>query len=226
MLVFVNGIPQQYSDKDNNKGYILSLHANPESITTAEYKCEFNNVLEAEEYICRKNRLLMPQVLNISQPSFYIGHLHSIAFTDISNHIECTPSGYVDVGTIQGKEIPYEESVSETNFLLADAFDNDFFTPTVMKRESITGQYMLEFTPDTDTSYVISFWGNGEPVQVGEHMFYRVDMEQGSKYQYTFNIDRELIDSIDNFYAIACPVGADGCMGKTKTKIFVDEYEE
>ncbi|MGN0375880.1 MAG: hypothetical protein ACI4EN_10320, partial [Butyrivibrio sp.] len=118
MLVFVNGIPQQYSDKDNNKGYILSLHANPDSITTAEYKCEFNNVPEAEEYICRKNRLLMPQVLNISQSSFYIGHLHSIAFTDISNYVECTPSGYVDVGTMQGKEISYEESVSQTNFLL------------------------------------------------------------------------------------------------------------
>ncbi|MGN0375223.1 MAG: hypothetical protein ACI4EN_06950, partial [Butyrivibrio sp.] len=121
--------------------------------------------------------------------------------------------------------ISYEESVSNTDILLVDAFNNNFSTTTVMKRENITGQYMLELTPDADTSYVISFWGNGKPVQVGEHMFYRVDVKQGSKYQYTFNIDRNLIDSIDNFYAIACPVGEEGCIGKTFTKIFVDEYE-
>ena len=67
---------------------------------------------------------------------------------------------------------------------------------------------------------------NGEPVKVGAHMYYQVDLEVGDKYQYTFELDEQLVNSVDNFYAIVAPVGLEGEIDKTDTVIFIDEYRK
>ena len=51
-----------------------------------------------------------------------------------------------------------------------------------------------------------------------------MDLEVGDKYQYTFELDEQLVNSVDNFYAIVVPVGTDGFIDKTHTIIFTDEY--
>lgn len=226
MFMFVNGIPQQFSDMDNNVQYLSSMHIDSVEQTESIYNCEYKNVPEAEKYVCRKNWMLMPDTLVTNQRNFNMGHLQTIGSFDVKHEIDCEPRDNIDVGVIQGKKIKFEESVSNVNILIADAYKGDFFTPTVMERKNVVGEYMLEITPEITGSYIISFWSNGEPIKLGENMFYQVNVETGSKYQYTFELTEELVNSTDNFYAIICPGGMEGNMSKTNTKIFVDEYRK
>ena len=145
---------------------------------------------------------------------------------NLTEKVVCEPSNNVDVGNLEGKRITYEESISNTDVLIVDAINGDFFAPTVLERDSIVGEYTIELTPQIDGEYVISFWGNGEPIQLGEHMFYQVDVVSDYKYQYTFEMTEEFVENIDNFYTVVCPVSDMGDANKTHSKIFVDEYRK
>lgn len=226
VFVFVNGIPQQCMDEDGNINYISVETMNSATDLVSTYICQFNNVNKADAYICRIMRMLMPNTLITDQRNFNFGYFQSLR-PNLTEKIVCEPGNNVDIGVLEGKKITYEESISNTDMLIADAINGDFSAPTVLERGSIVeGEYMIELTPQIEGEYVISFWGNGEPIQLGEHMFYQVNVEQDYKYQYTFNLTEDMVNSVDNFYTIVCPVSDIGEAGKTYSKIFVDEYRK
>ena len=226
VFVFVNGIPQQCMDEDGKINYISVETMNSATDLVSTYICQFNNVNEADAYICRIMRMLMPNTLITDQRNFTFGFMQSLK-PNLTEKIVCEPTNNVDIGFLEGKKITYEESVSNTDMLITDAINGDFFAPTVLERGSIVeGKYMIELTPQIEGEYVISFWGNGEPIQLGENMFYKVKVEPDNKYQYTFELTEELVNNVDNFYTVVCPVSNVGEADKTNSKIFVDEYRK
>ena len=226
VFVFVNGVPQQCTDEDGDINYISVETMNSATDLVSTYICQYNNVNEADIYVCRIMRMLMPNTLITDQRNFTFGYMQSLK-PNLTEKVVCEPSNNVDVGNLDGKRISYEESISNTDVLVCDAINGDFLAPTVLERGSIVeGEYMIELTPQIEGEYVISFWGNGEPIQLGEHMFYQVNVEQDYKYQYIFKLTEDLVDSVDNFYTVVCPVSDMGDANKTHSKIFVDEYRK
>lgn len=223
MMFFVNGIPQQCVDSTGNVNYISPFYLSAGEAVNVDFSCSFNNVPQADEYICRGSLMTSPNVIITSKKAIALGFLQDAKECGAAE-IECNQNDTVDIGVLKGKKIKKEDSVSKTDMFVAAAFKGEFFCSNVLERKRAVGEYMLEFTPDVETSYIISFWGDGEPVQVGEHMFYWVDFKVGDKYQFTFELDEELVNSIDNFYAIFVPTGMDGCIVKTSTTVFTDEY--
>jgi len=223
-LVFVNGIPQQLMDEAGNVSYIHSVSVDSEEDTEIIYTCLNNNVVKADKYMCYMTNILMPNVLITNQRNFGFGHMET-ANRSIVDEKVCEPCEYVDIKKITGKKTSYEDGMFSTNLLAVGDFDGEY-QPTVIERGSCSGNYVLEITPEISDSYVISFWGNCNPIQVGEHMFYKVEVEAGNKYQYTFELTEEQINTIDNFYAFVCPVEVNKSARKTDTKIFVDEYRK
>lgn len=224
-IVFVNGIPQQLQEAEGNRVYLPIVSVDSEEDKEIVYTCLHNNVPEADEYICKVTRILMPDVLITDQWNFYFGHMQTMAGHPTSEKVVCEPSGDVDINKITGTKTTYEEGLFSTNLLAVGDFDGEY-QPTVIERDNCSKKYILEITPEISGAYVISFWGNCNPIQIGEHMFYEVEVEAGDKYQYSFELTEEQINTIDNFYAIVCPVDADIRIGKTDTKIFVDEYRK
>ena len=225
VFVFVNGVPQLCKNEAGNDNYISveTMDASTDLVKT--YICQYNNVNEADKYVCRVMRMLMPSTLITDQRNFTFGHKQSLK-PNLTKNIVCEPTNNTDIGNLKGKKITYEESTSNTDVLVVDAINGDFLAPTVLERDSVVGQYMIELTPQIAGEYVISFWGNGKPVQLGNHMFYQVDVETDYKYQYAFDMTEEFVENIDNFYTVVCPVSDMGDVRKTFSKIFVDEYRK
>lgn len=223
MLFFVNGVPQQCADSVGNIAYISKFYVDAGETVNKDLSCAFNNVMRSDEYVCRGAMMTSPDTIITSKNGVAMGFLQDVREGGLAK-IECSQNDVVDVGILKGKKIKKEDSESKTDTFVVSAFKGEFFYSNVLERKSVIGEYMLEFTPDVDASYIISFWGNGEPVKVGAHMYYQVDLEVGDKYQYTFELDEQLVNSVDNFYAIVVPVGTDGFIDKTHTIIFTDEY--
>ena len=98
-------------------------------------------------------------------------------------------------------------------------------TRTVIQRKDAK-TYDIQVVPYETGEFVISFWGNNKPAQVGEHMYYRINCEQGKQYTYTFELEQDLVNLVDNFFAVVCSARNDNNgFEKTKTTIFVDQYE-
>ena len=223
MLFFVNGIPQRCIDDSGNVGYLSKYYVGAGETIKKDFICEFNNVQKSDKYVCRGAMMTSPNVIKTNKHSVALGFLQDVRECGVTE-IECQNNSAVDVDLLEEKKISKEESQSNTNSFLVQAFDGKYNSSNVLERKTAMGEYMLELTPQSDASYIISFWGNGEPVQVGEHMYYHIDLEEGDKYQFIFNLDEKLVNSIDNFYAIAAPVGLEGEIDKTDTVIFIDEY--
>lgn len=223
MLFFINGVPQQCVDSAGNMAYISKFYVDAGETVNKDLTCAFNNVMRSDEYVCRGAMMTSPDTIVTSKKSIVMGFLQDVRGCGAAK-IECNQNDTVDVGILKGKKIKKEDSESKTDTFMCSAFKGQFFYSNVLERKSVIGEYMLEFTPDVNASYIISFWGNGAPVKVGEHMYYQVDLEVGDKYQYTFELDEQLVNSVDNFYAIVVPIGTDGFIDKTQTVIFTDEY--
>ncbi len=86
----------------------------------------------------------------------------------------------------------------------------------------------LMYQSDISGEVVISFWGNNVPIQVGENMYYKFYAEEGKMYSYIFELNEDLVNSTDNFFATAARLCEDikyNDVYKTSTSIFVDKYE-
>lgn len=220
MLFFVNGIPQSCVDDGGNSSYLSKYYVDAGETVKKDFVCEFNNVCEADKYICRGAMMTSPNVIKTNKHSVGLGFLQDVRECG-TTEIKCQNNGSVDVAVLKGKEISKD---GDTNVFLRQAFDGDFSASNVLERKTAIGEYMLEFNSQIETTYIISFWGNGEPIQVGDHMYYQIDLKKDSKYQFAFELDEKLVNSIDNFYAIVAPIGYEGEIDKTGTVIFIDEY--
>lgn len=222
MMIFINGIPQSFKDESGNSMYLSNVELDSYDSVTSYYTCEFNNVPKADKYVCRKVNMLMPQTIIVKRKNFMMGNLHSLS-NGMEHEIECDAGSDVDVADIEFKQI--EDLDDKSKRLISAGFNGDMHCKSVMERNAVIGECTVELYPQYSGEYVISFWGNGSPIQVGEHMFYRTYIEEGNRYSYTFELNEELVNSVDNFYVIACAVSEMGGIEKTSTNIFVDEYE-
>ncbi len=222
MMMFINGIPQSFTDESGNSMYLSYVQLGSNDSKTEYYTCDYNNVPEAESYTCRMMCMLMPDTIIVKRKNFYIGFLQ-----DLTNGgpraIEC--SEYTDVDIVQLKADSIVESDREYGLQVSYGINNSINPRTVIRRDEADSYTIVIDSPDTSGDFVISFWGNGQPVQVGDHMFYKVSVDNGMEYTYTFELDEELVNSVDNFFAVVCPSTEDDWYSKTSTTIFVDEYE-
>ena len=59
MMMFVNGIPQSFTDEEGNSTYISNVELGSSESKMQYYTCDFNNVEEAESYVCIEKNMLM-----------------------------------------------------------------------------------------------------------------------------------------------------------------------
>lgn len=88
-----------------------------------------------------------------------------------------------------------------------DSYYNHDKINTVVAKDEFKGNLQLEIGSGEDETYVVSFWGDGNIIQVGEHLLYKVKIKAGQINSYEFAIGDSLT-SINNFYAIVCPVSS------------------
>ena len=229
MMIFINGIPQSFIDDTGKSQYLSCVDIGSNGNKIAKYICEFNDVLEADSYVCSAATMLMSDIFICKRKNFGIGHIQTITGWNLDEYsnwdkktLECNKSEDVDIVNMEFQKIENDAYKSQ---MLVSRLINGEPTKTVYEKEEIKN-CVVEIFPQMEGEYVISFWGNGHPIKVGEHMYYKVKCEAGQRYAHTFELDKELVNGIDNFFIVACPT-TDGIddLTKTGTNIFVDKYE-
>lgn len=229
MMIFINGIPQSFTDETGKTQYLSCVDIGSNGVKTVKYTCDFNNVLEADSYVCSAGTMLMSDVFICKRKNFTMGHIQSLTGWNLDEYsnwdkkaLEINKSADIDIVNMEFEEVENDAYKSQT---LVSHLINGEATRTVYEKEEIKN-CTVELFPQMEGEYVISFWGNGQPVQVGEHMYYKVRCEARQRYAYTFELDKEQVNEIDNFFIVACPT-TDGIddLTKTSTNIFVDKYE-
>ena len=222
MMMFINGIPQSFTDDKGKSMYISREKLDANDTIMKYYTCDYNNVPKAETYICRKMCMLMPDTIVVKRKNFMMGFLQNLS-NGGAHEIECEKFSEVDVVNLESSAICKVDDISSMKAL--HGINGDMRTRTVIQRNDAK-TYDMQVIPRETGEFVISFWGDNEPVQVGEHMYYRINCEQGKQYTYTFELEQDLVNSVDNFFAVVCSTRDDyNWFAKTKTTIFVDLYE-
>ncbi len=222
MMMFINGIPQSFTDDKGNSMYISREELDANDTIMKYYTCDYNNVPEADAYICRKMCMLMPDTIVVKRKNFMMGFLQNLS-NGGEHEIECEKFSDVDVVVLESDTICEVDEAENQD--VQYGINGNMRTRTVIQRKDAK-TYDIQVIPRETGEFVISFWGNNEPVQVGEHMYYRINCEQGKQYTYSFELEQELVNSVDNFFAVVCPTGDDrNSYVKAGTTIFVDQYE-
>lgn len=223
MMMFVNGIPQSFTDEDGNSTYISNVELGANKSKTQYYTCDFNNVEEAESYVCIEKNILMPDIMIVKRRGFYMGHLQSLS-NGWPHEVQCNKFTDLNIGELECNVIG---DCAEGSVAVSAYIGEDELYGTVVERSDAT-YVELVFDVGSSGEIVIAFWGNNIPIQVGEHMYYRCSVEGEKRYSCTFKLAEELVSNIDNFFATAA-VLSDDMTGdgvyKTPTCIFVDKYE-
>ena len=113
VFVFVNGVPQLCKNEAGNDNYISVETMDTSTDLVKTYICQYNNVNEADEYVCRVMRMLMPNTLITDQRNFTFGHMQSLK-PNLTKNIVCEPTNDTDIGNLKGKKITYEEAMAES----------------------------------------------------------------------------------------------------------------
>ena len=224
MMMFVNGIPQTFTDEEGNSTYVSKVSLKSYGKATEYYTCDFNCVEEAEKYICVEKNMLQPDIMVVKRKGFTMGHLHALS-NGWAHEVKCDKFTDVDMGELEINEVG---GCAEGSVLVEGKVgDKKSYGVPMLKSDATHVE--VSFDSNCDGYRVITFWGNNVPVQVGEHMYYRVYAEKGKKYSYTFELDEELVNSIDNFFVTVAVLGdepIDCDVYGTRTCIFIDEFEE
>ena len=223
MMMFVNGIPQSFTDEDGNSTYISNVELGSNKSKTQYYTCDFNNVEEAESYVCIEKNILMPDIMIVKRRGFYMGHLQSLS-NGWPHEVQCDKFIDLNIGEIECNAIG---DCAEGSVAVSTYIGEDELYGTVVERSDAT-YVELVFDVSSNGEIVIAFWGNNIPIQVGEHMYYKCSVEKGKKYSCTFKLEEELVSNIDNFFATVATLSDDMSeygVYKSTTCIFVDKYE-
>ena len=222
MMMFINGIPQSFTDEQGNSMYISREELYANDTIMKYYTCDYNNVPKAETYTCMKMCMLMPDTIIVKRKNFYIGFLQDL-INGCPHEIECEKFSDVDVVDIESDAVCKADE--SDNPMVIYGINGNMQTRTVIQRKDAK-TYDIQVVPYETGEFVISFWGDNKPAQVGEHMYYRINCEQGKQYTYTFELEQDLVNLVDNFFAVVCSARNDNNgFEKTKTTIFVDQYE-
>ncbi|MBQ2982480.1 MAG: hypothetical protein IJD58_10230 [Lachnospiraceae bacterium] len=223
MMMFVNGIPQSFTDEDGNSTYISNVELGANKSKTQYYTCDFNNVEEAESYVCIEKNILMPDIMIVKRRGFYMGHLQSLS-NGWPHEVQCNKFTDLNIGELECNVIG---DCAEGSVAVSAYIGEDELYGTVVERSDAT-YVELVFDVSSNGEIVIAFWGNNIPIQVGEHMYYKCSVEKGKKYSCTFKLEEELVSNIDNFFATVATLSDDMSeygVYKSTTCIFVDKYE-
>ena len=223
MMMFVNGIPQSFTDETGNSMYISNIELGTNDFKTQYYTCDFNNVEESESYVCIEKNMVMPDIMVVKRKGFFMGHLQTLT-AGRAHEVQCNNYTDVDMGALQTNVV---EDVEAGYIYFEGYIGDDKLSGTVVERADVKN-VTFAYTPNTDGDVVITFWGNNVPIQVGEHMYYKFSVEEGNEYSYSFELDEELVSSVDNFFitaALLCDDMGSDDVQKTATCIFVDKYE-
>ena len=223
MMMFVNGIPQAFTDEEGNSTYVSKVSVKSYENAKEYYTCDFNNVEEADKYICVEKNMLQPDVMVVKRKGFSMRHLHDLT-NGWPHEVKCDKFTDVDMGELEINEVG---GCAEGSVLVEGKVGDEKLYGVPMLKSDAT-HVEVSFESNCDGYRVITFWGDNVPVQVGEHMYYKVYAEKGKKYSYTFELDEELVNSIDNFYATVAVLGdelIDCDVYKTETCIFIDKFE-
>ena len=223
MMMFVNGIPQSFTDEDGNSTYISNVELGANKSKTQYYTCDFNNVEEAESYVCIEKNILMPDIMIVKRRGFYMGHLQSLS-NGWPHEVQCNKFTDLNIGELECNVIG---DCAEGSVAVSAYIGEDELYGTVVERSDAT-YVELVFDVSSNGEIVIAFWGNNIPIQVGEHMYYKCSVEKGKKYSCTFKLEEELLSNIDNFFATVATLSDDMSeygVYKSTTCIFVDKYE-
>ena len=223
MMMFVNGIPQSFTDEEGNSTYISNVELGSSESKVQYYTCDFNNVEEAESYVCIEKNMLMPDIMIVKRRGFLMGHLQAIS-NGWPHEVQCDKFTDLNIGELECNVIGdcAEGSVKVTAYI-----GEDKLYGTVVERSDAT-YVELVFDVSSSGEIVIAFWGNNTPMQVGEHMYYKCSVEEGKRYSCSFTLEEGLVNDIDNFFATVAVLSDDmtrDCVYKTPTNIFVDKYE-
>ena len=223
MMMFVNGIPQSFTDELGNSTYISNVELGANDSKKYYYTCDFNNVEEAESYVCIEKNILMPDIMIVKRKGFYMGHLQSLS-NGWPHKVQCNKFSDVDIGEIECNVIG---DCAEGSVYVSSYIGEDKLHGTVVERGDAKSVEIV-FDVSSSGDVVIAFWGNNVPTKVGEHMYYKCSVEKGKRYSCTFKLEEELVSNIDNFFAtvaVLCDDMTQDKVNKTSTCIFVDKYE-
>lgn len=211
MIVFVNGIPQQcnYLGEYN---YMPTITIDEES---NEYFTIVYNALSHEKNtrgVVRAVRILEPEVFtldtNDKQNAFY----HSISGNyakpqfATNKYDETIDIGYIDSQLVQAE-------LAKTTCV--ELLINGEKTNCVRNDKS---EYTLKLSSAYNEKYVLSFWGNNEPIKIGEHIFYEIDMKAGEVRNIKLDIPFEGFEELNTLQIIMCPVSENTSLGVEATQ--------
>lgn len=200
MIIFINGIPQRYRDAEGHYGYIIPNSSGENETSFKEYSCL--PVVEDcgyARYITFAS-MLEPGIVLTDKPEFSIGFIHNIIQLEPSViEMECENS--IVLRETVGNSV---KSVVESNWISV-CVNDESVSHSLIDEEHLSGTFTVEIAATADSEYIISFWGNGEPVQVGDGTYYKLKVPGQSITSFSVELDEQFLNNIDNLYVMAAP---------------------
>lgn len=219
LMVFVDGIPQQYS-LEGKTSYLLPVSAATNEKKELAYSLLPINNTGKDKGTIRFASMLEPENIDSKDPAFNIGNLQKIIQIGPSE-IAMNQSGTVaDVKDLKGTLV----NSDSTRMNMSEYIGESMVSHSLIWKQKLATSYSLKISSDTASDYILSFWADGSPIKLGEAKYYRISLGKGECISYQVPFTETVLKDIHNFYVVLCPVDEDKTHDilKTPTMILSD----